>query len=258
MSSRPQGSGTARGADAGTVLSAVPSGAGSTAAADARSSLQRLWPTLRQVLVIVAVVLLVSGLMRLFLVRVYHIPSESMEQTLQVGDRVAVSLLVPDVLELRRGDVVVFRDTKGWIAASGHDAGPLTSVLRVAGLVPESADENVAKRVVGLPGDHVSWTPGERGITVNGVQVHEPYLFPGEAPAQEPFDVVVPEGRLWVLGDHRSASADSRAHQDGPGAGFVSVDDVVGRAEARIWPVTRWGSAGSAPDAFAAVPEAGR
>lgn len=218
---------------------------------------ERLWPTLRQVLVIVAVVLLVTGLMRLFLVRVYHIPSESMEQTLQVGDRVAVSLLVPQVMDLRRGDVVVFRDTKGWLP-SVPDDGPLTSVLRVAGLVPESADENVVKRVVGLPGDHVSWKRGDAGITVNGVQVSEPYLYPGDAPSQEPFDVVVPEGRLWVLGDHRSRSADSRAHQDGPGAGFVSVDDVVGRAEARVWPVTRWGSAGSDPDAFAAVPEAGR
>ena len=117
-------------------------------------ALERLWPTLRQVLVIVAVVLLVTGLMRLFLVRVYHIPSESMEQTLQVGDRVAVSLLVPQVMDLRRGDVVVFRDTKGWLP-SVPDDGPLTSVLRVAGLVPESADENVVKRVVGLPGDYV-------------------------------------------------------------------------------------------------------
>lgn len=217
----------------------------------------RVWPTLRQVLVIVVVVLLVTGLMRLFLVRVYHIPSESMEDTLQVGDRVAVSLLVPQVMDLRRGDVVVFRDTKGWLPAVNDD-GPLTSVLRVAGLVPEPVEENVVKRVVGLPGDHVSWEPGDAGLTVNGVEVSEPYLFPGDAPSAEPFDVVVPEGRLWVLGDHRSRSADSRAHQDGPGAGFVSVDDLVGRAEARVWPVTRWGGAGSDPDAFADVPEAGR
>ncbi|XNZ00935.1 signal peptidase I [Micrococcus luteus] len=219
---------------------------------------ERVWPTLRQVLVIVAVTLLVTGLMRLFLVRVYHIPSESMEPTLQVGDRVAVSLLVPQVMDLRRGDVVVFRDTKGWLPARTDDDGPVTSVLRVAGLVPEPADENVVKRVVGLPGDHVSWEPGDAGITINGVQVSEPYRYPGDAPSGEPFDVVVPAGRLWVLGDHRSRSADSRAHQDGPGAGFVSVDDVVGRAEARIWPVSRWGSAGYEPDAFAHVPEQGR
>ncbi|PNL17833.1 signal peptidase I [Micrococcus sp. FDAARGOS_333] len=218
---------------------------------------KRVGPTLRQVLVIVAVVLLLTGLMRLFLVRIYHIPSESMEDTLQVGDRVAVSLLVPQVLDLRRGDVVVFRDTKGWLPAVPDD-GPLTSVLRIAGLVPEPADENVVKRVVGLPGDHVCWEPGDAGLTVNGVEVTEPYLFAGDAPSVEPFDVVVPAGRLWVLGDHRSRSADSRAHQDGPGAGFVSVDDLVGRAEARVWPVSRWGSAGSDPDTFAGVPEASR
>lgn len=216
---------------------------------------ERVGPTLRQVLVIVAVVLLLTGLMRLFLVRVYHIPSESMEDTLQVGDRVAVSLLVPQVMDLRRGDVVVFRDTKGWLPEV-HDDGLVTSVLRVAGLVPERADENVVKRVVGLPGDHVRWEPGDAGLTVNGVEVTEPYLFAGDAPSVEPFDVVVPAGRLWVLGDHRSRSADSRAHRDGPGAGFVSVDDVVGRAEARVWPVSRWGSAGSDPEAFAGVPEA--
>lgn len=221
------------------------------------STWARVWPTLRQVLVIVAVVLLISGLVRLFLVRVYHIPSESMEQTLQVGDRVAVSLLVPRVMDLRRGDVVVFRDTKGWLPAVNDD-GPLTAALRVAGLVPEPAEENVVKRVVGLPGDHVSWQQGDAGLTVNGVEVSEPYLFPGDAPSVEPFDVVVPKGGLWVLGDHRSRSADSRAHQDGPGAGFVSVDDLVGRAEARVWPVTRWGSAGSDPDAFAEVPEVRR
>lgn len=209
---------------------------------------------LLQVLAVVALVLVVTGLMRLFLVRVYHIPSESMEPTLQVGDRVAVSLPASDLEDLHRGDVVVFRDTKGWLPEAADD-GLLTSALRLAGLVPEPAGETVVKRVVGLPGDRISWSPGQERLRVNGVPVAEPYLFPGDAPAGQEFDVTVPAGSLWVLGDHRSRSADSRHHLDGPGSGFVAVADVVGRAEARVWPVSRWGDAGSAPEAFAAVPE---
>ncbi len=188
----------------------------------------------RTALIAAAVTVLACVLAWAFLARMYAIPSSSMEPGLQAGDRVVATLLTPDPFPVRRGDVVVFEDTKGWLPGGGH----------------------VIKRAVGLPGDIVSWTPGEETLRVNGVPVEEPYLAPGETPAQEAFEVTVPEGRLWVLGDHRSASADSRAHRAGPGGGFVALDDVVGRARFVVWPLDRVGGAGADPDAFAAVPDA--
>ncbi len=188
----------------------------------------------RTALIAAAVTVLACVLAWAFLARMYAIPSSSMEPGLRAGDRVVATLLTPDPFPVRRGDVVVFEDTKGWLPGGGH----------------------VIKRAVGLPGDIVSWTPGEETLRVNGVPVEEPYLAPGETPAQEAFEVTVPAGRLWVLGDHRSASADSRAHLTGPGGGFVALDDVVGRARLVVWPLDRIGGAGADPDAFATVPDA--
>lgn len=189
---------------------------------------------LRAVLAAVVVTLLACVLAWTFLARMYAIPSSSMEPGLRAGDRVVATLLTPEPYPVRRGDVVVFEDTKGWLPGGGH----------------------VIKRVVGLPGDTVSFTPGEGRLRVNGAAVDEPYLAEGEAPAQEAFEATVPAGRLWVLGDHRSASADSRAHRDGPGGGFVALDDVVGRARFVVWPLDRIGGAGADPESFADVPDA--
>ena len=228
------------------AISPTPSGAGSHAAFDAAlgagpgavpASPAEGPPDrgpLRAVLAAVAVTVLACVLAWAFLARMYAIPSSSMEPGLRAGDRVVATLLTPEPYPVRRGDVVVFQDTKGWLPGGGH----------------------VIKRVVGLPGDTVSWAPGEPSLRVNGAAVAEPYLAAGEAPAQEAFEVTVPAGRLWVLGDHRSASADSRAHRAGPGSGFVALDDVVGRARFVVWPLDRIGGAGSDPEAFAAVPEA--
>lgn len=230
-----------------------PSGTGSHPVPVPRTH-SRAGRTLRTALLIVLLTLVGSLLVKTFLLRMFFIPSSSMEPTLQEGDRVAVNLLASGPDELERGDVVVFRDTKGWLPPATAPANPLLEAARFVGIAPEDEQSHVVKRVVGLPGDTVEWHPGQEHVSVNGHPVTETHLAPGVPPSEVEFEVTVPAGSLWVLGDNRPTSADSRRHQDGPGAGFVAQDDVVGRAEAIVWPLDRIGLAGSDPAPFAEVP----
>ncbi|MCT2090134.1 signal peptidase I [Micrococcus terreus] len=236
-----------------------PDEVGSSAtAADTQepTSGQRLWKGVQEILWIVGITLVISFLIKTFLFRAFFIPSGSMEETLQVDDRIFVNLLIPEPFGLDRGDVVVFQDTKGWLAEPApRPANPVRDALEFVGLMPDSSQQHLVKRVIGMPGDHVAAAGDGTAITVNGVPVDEPYLHPGATPSDIPFDVVVPEGKVWVMGDHRNASADSRIHQHGPGEGFIDLDDVTGRAEVIAWPITRWGGAGGDREAFEQVPE---
>lgn len=217
---------------------------------------RRLWLAVREVVLIILITLLASFLVKTFLFRAYYIPSGSMEQTLQINDRIFVNLLVPGPFEVDRGDVIVFQDTKGWLGEPApQPANPVRETLEFVGLMPNSSEQHLVKRIIGMPGDRVECCSADGRLTVNGEPVEEPYLHPGSVPSDMPFDVTVPEGHLWVMGDHRDASADSRVHQDGPGDGFISLDDVTGRAEVIAWPLSRWGDAGGDRDAFASVPE---
>lgn len=198
----------------------------------------------RAVALAVGLTLALLVLAQVFLVRMFHVPSASMEPTLQPGDRVVVGLWAPGPLALEHGDVVVFEDTQAWLAgAEAVQADPLHAALQV--ISPGAGEGHLVKRVIGLPGDTVAWRPGWEHLEVDGRPLPEPYL--AGAPAQEAFEVTVPEGRLFVLGDHREASQDSRQHRDGPGGGFVAVDDVVGRVEAVVWPPARIGGVPEAP-----------
>jgi signal peptidase I len=197
--------------------------------------------------------LLLSG----FVAQPFLIPSTSMQPTLQVGDRVLVNKLayrfgaVP-----QRGDVVVF-DGKGSFVREEDVAGPVASALRGAGSalgLAEPAETDFVKRVVGVGGDRVVCCDKRGRIQVNGRSVEETYLLPGDSPSRVPFDIVVPDGRLWMLGDHRSRSSDSRDHLGSPGGGMVPVERVIGRADWRVWPFGRWGST-AATGAFAGVPD---
>src|SRR6266566_1649272 len=193
----------------------------------------------RELLTIVVAAAVLTLLVKAFLVQVYRIPSASMENTLQIGDRVLVNKVVYHFRDIARGDVIVFSGQDSW----GPDAPPPPSnpVVRVfddvlSGLGLHSDQTYYIKRVIGLPGDHVACcTDGK--VTVNGVQLTEDqYLFPGNPPSAFKFSEVVPPGHLWVMGDHRSDSDDSRYHSGDPGGGAIPENQVVGRAFLIIWP----------------------
>src|SRR5699024_11976799 len=154
-----------------------------------------------------------------------------MQDTLDVGDRLVVNKLVPNVSDIERGDVVVFVDPDGWLRTSpAPDPSALQRVLTFIGILPEHADEHVIKRVIGLPGDHVLCCDEQGRLSVNGEPIDEAaYLAAGVAPSRDEFDVVVPDEHLWLLGDNRPQSADSRYHGGAAGGGFVPIDHVAGR-----------------------------
>ncbi|WP_380169353.1 signal peptidase I [Jannaschia sp. R86511] len=208
-------------------------------APDAPRRRSRLRREALELVATVAVALLVAVLVRTFLVQAFSIPSPSMEDTLLVQDRVLVSKLEPGPLSVERGDVVVFLDPGGWLAPVVDQPSVWQRVGTFVGLLPADSGSHLVKRVVGLPGDTVECCDAQGRVLVNGVPLDEPYLFPGERPSLTEFDVEVPADRLWVMGDHRSVSADSRAQLDEQGDGFVPLDNVVGRAVLRIWPLDR-------------------
>ena len=201
---------------------------------------QAWWDIPLTIAIAVGVVLLLTT----FVAKPFSIPSGSMEDTLQVGDRVLVNRLVYHTRDIERGDVVVFDGSDSFVPAGQAPqrnplAGALTWVGQSIGIVPPDSTDFV-KRVVGVGGDRVACCDADGRVTVNGVPVDESgYLFPGDAPSTQDFDVVVPQGMLWVMGDHRSNSADSRAHLGDPGGGFVPESKVVGRVMAVLWPVSR-------------------
>ncbi|PPF84482.1 signal peptidase I [Subtercola sp. Z020] len=203
---------------------------------------------IRDIVVIFLIALLASVLIKTFLVRSFYIPSGSMENTLQVGDRILVNELEPGLIPIERGDVVVFKDPGGWLPAHvDPPTTPLVSavnwVLDAVGLAATDSNDHLIKRVIGLPGDHVECCNALGQMMVNGVPLNEPYLKLPDGITKVSdlaFDVTVPEGSLWVMGDNRYNSADSRYNQTNPGGGFVPESDVVGRALWITFPIGRW------------------
>jgi signal peptidase I len=200
---------------------------------------------LRELPSIVITALVISVLIKTFLVQAFYIPSGSMESTLLVNDRVLVNKLADKPDEIRRGDVIVFRDPGGWLTGpdQSNDRDGLLGLIRdglvFVGLAPAAGEEDLIKRVIGVGGDRVACCDDAGRVTVNGHALDEPYVFGNDDPSGEEFSVTVPQGELWVMGDHRSVSEDSRAHREQPGKGFVPVDDVIGRAFTIVWPVDR-------------------
>jgi signal peptidase I len=203
----------------------------------------------------VGIVLLVTT----FLVKPFSIPSGSMENTLAIGDRVLVDKITYRFRDVQRGDVIVFDGTNTFTPPRDvPDRDPLTGAVTWVGqslgfMEPDSTD--FIKRVIGVGGDRVTCCDADGLVLVNGVPLEEEtYLFPGDDPSLQSFDVIVPDGTLWVMGDHRSNSADSRAHLGDPGGGFVPVDKVVGRGMSVVWPVGNW-SGLDIPATFTELPE---
>ena len=191
---------------------------------------------------LIVVALVVSLLIKSFIVQFFFIPSGSMENTHQIDDRVAVNRLPFISNNIKRGDVVVFRDPDNWLPAADMETAPFViakakAALVAVGVLPNPAKQYLVKRVVGVEGDRVICCTTTGKITVNGQEMIEPYIFAGNVPSDMNFDVTVPKGKLWVMGDHRSASADSRFHQDDINKGFVPLNRVTGRVLAVIWPI---------------------
>lgn len=203
---------------------------------------------------LVVFALFLAFLIKTFLVQAFYIPSGSMQNTLAIGDRVLVNRASVWLGgQPQRGQVVVFQDPGGWLGPSETTGGSnwLTKALTFVGVLPED-NGDLIKRVIGVGGDHVVCCNAQGEITVNGVALDETYLYPGDTAASGAangmFDIVVPQGRLWVMGDHRGVSEDSRAHQELNG-GTIPVSAVVGRAEVIIWPIGHWATL-SEPNTF--------
>ena len=197
----------------------------------------------RELPILIGVAIVVAVVVRAFVLQTFYIPSESMENTLNIYDRVLVNKLVYDFRDPHRGEVVVFKAPMDWRS--------------------DPAEEDFIKRVIALPGDRVVCCDAKGRISVNGKVLDEPYLYKDENGTQDPpsadeFNVVVPPDRLWVMGDHRSQSGDSREHfkeTGDPVASTIPVDSVVGRAFLLFWPMSR-GSWLDVPETFEGVPAA--
>ncbi|WP_406067138.1 signal peptidase I [Micromonospora sp. NBC_01638] len=192
--------------------------------------------------ILLGVAILVAVLVRAFVLQTFFIPSPSMENTLKIDDRVLVNKLVYDFRSPHRGEVIVFKAPIEW---SGNPDG-----------------EDFIKRVIGIPGDHVVCCDPQERLMINGKSLDEPYIFSMDGirdkPADQEFDITVPKGRLWVMGDHRSASGDSLEHWQQSGQNITEAtipeDDVVGRAFTVFWPVNRatWLTV---PDQYDGIPK---
>ena len=198
----------------------------------------------RELVILIVIALLIAVVIKTYAIQAFFIPSGSMENTLEINDRVLVNKIVYDIRDIHRGDIVVFNGDGSW------DPG---TVPTSSNFVEEFASgfasmfgfghpgDILIKRVIGIPGDHVACCDAQGRVTVNGIPLTEQsYLFPGAAPSQARFNIVVQSVRLWVMGDNRPISADSRDHEGDPGGGTIPQSAVIGRAFVIIWPPSRW------------------
>ena len=211
-----------------------------------------LWVQAREGGTVILYALVIAFLVKTFLLRGFYIPSGSMEQTLQVNDRVFINVAGSYFSEPKRGDVIVFKDSQGWIPSTQKTSSPLKDVLSFAGILPDTSSNFLVKRVIGTPGDVVE-SDGNGKVKVNGVEITEPYLYPGNNPSEVPFKVTVPAGKYFVMGDHRSNSADSRYHIS-DGTAFISKSDVQGNVFVVAWPLNHFGLLQDQSSVFSSIP----
>jgi signal peptidase I len=251
--------GSGEGAAAGQGAAADGAGPrGKRATAPGKSRRQRsFW---RELPLLILTALVIALLIKTFVVQAFWIPSGSMENTLQVNDKILVNKLVYHFRSIQPGDIVVFNGAGSWTPAQpasrpssdpivrAYDATLKPLFSSIAGLFgTEPGQNDFVKRVIGVPGDHVVCCNAQGLVTVNGVALHEQsYLYPGETAGEAPagysgrFNIIVPPGRLWVMGDNRAVSDDSRLRQSDPGHGTIPESAVIGRVFLIVWPPSRW------------------
>jgi signal peptidase I len=208
----------------------------------------------RELPILIVVALTIALVIKSFVVQPFFIPSSSMEDTLMIGDKVLVNKLVYHFRSIQPGDIIVFNGDGSWNPNPPQSKAPSNIVVhayddtlgwlfhQIGGLFGTPADQiDFIKRVIGTPGDRVACCNAQGLVTVNGVPLHESsYLYPGAAPSQIKFNIVVPKGRLWVMGDNRQVSDDSRLRMSDPGGGTIPENMVIGRAFVVIWPPSHW------------------
>ena len=201
---------------------------------------------LREFPILIIVALAVSIVIKTFLVQFFYIPSGSMENTLQINDRVAVNKVPFIGKSIKRGDVVVFRDPDNWlpepyVGDQNKFIAKIKDGFVAVGVLPNPAKQYLVKRVIGVAGDKVECCSKDKKLMINGVEIDEPYIFAGNTASDTNFNVTVPAGKVWVMGDHRGASADSRFHQDDINNGMVPNSKITGKVVGIIWPIKNLG-----------------
>ncbi len=233
---------SAAGGENGTDAGAPgPKAPGQPAKGTSKKKSRSFWKELPALIVVALILTLV---IKTYFIQAFYIPSGSMQNTLAVSDRVLVNKIVYDTRSIHRGDIVVFSGDGSWNpgtppASSNFFARFGASVASMFGFAKDQND--YIKRVIGLPHDHVACCDAQGRVTVNGVPLNEKsYLYPGNQPSEQRFSITVPADSLWVMGDHRDVSWDSRGHRYYPGGGSIPESAVVGRAFVVIWPLSRW------------------
>ncbi|WP_018155547.1 signal peptidase I [Demetria terragena] len=217
------------------------------------------WGRVREYFVVIVIAVGLSFLVKTFLVQPFWIPSGSMENTLVTGDRIVVNKIPGSASDLHRGDIVVFEDPDGWLPPppeTGGVRGVAKSGLQFVGLYP-AGEQHLVKRIIGVGGDHVVCCDEKGRLTVNGQPINETYLDAGVKPSLTKFDIRVPKGQLWMMGDNRGNSADSRAHDEDGGGSVGSVPEakVTGKTLAVVWPFGHIGRPEDASAVFDQVPD---
>jgi signal peptidase I len=243
MTSAADGPGTVAGDQQDQAGDAGPDGAAPPPGSKKRRKRRKSMSWWVELPILLVFALVLALLIKSFVVQAFFIPSSSMENTLKIGDKVLVNKLVYDFRPIHRGDIIVFNGDGSWDPNPVQTAPPLErlwdSVAGLFGTAPGVHD--YIKRVIGIPGDHVACCNARGQVTVNGVALSEKsYLYPGNVPSATRFSIVVPPGRLWVMGDHRAVSWDSRGHMNYPGNGTIPENHVVGRAFMIVAPISRW------------------
>lgn len=198
------------------------------------------WRFVKEVAIVLVCALVLSFIVRTFFVQAFFVPSASMENTLLIDDRILASKITTAISGVKRGEVVVFKDPGGWLPDQPSNASPVSKFFEFVGLLPSSSGDDLVKRVIGVAGDRVRCCNSQGQIVLNGVGLVEPYLKPGSATNQIPFDIVVPPDSVFVMGDNRGSSADSRYHLS-QNSGGVPVGNVVGRVFLKVWPMSQFG-----------------